>query len=277
MIENMFTMDVHCHVFPPQNTVWGVFGQTDEVWLQRMERNGIDMALIEGISQPTPDLQRPFTDYTIQAIRKYPDRFIGQIFVSPMWGERGLDEMKRGAEMGIGGLKLYPQGHGNYPLDSDMVDPFMELAAELGWWAMTSIDIDSKVVSPHLAVRLAKRHPDVPLILSCMGMNPDVTHFVPDYVKEAPNIYLNTAGSPNLPQFVYKTPMEIIPDRILFASAAPTLSPEVELKKIEVAEELYGLTKTEKRKILGENAAQLFKLDLSNLMTRFGDKKEFNI
>jgi predicted TIM-barrel fold metal-dependent hydrolase len=265
MYDSMFLMDVHFHVFPPQNTVWGVFGQTHEDAIERMDRNGIDMGVIEGISQVTPDQQRVFTDYTIEAIKRFPERFLGQMFVSPMWGKRGLDEMKRGADLGIRGLKLYPPGQGNYPLDSEMVDPLMELAAELGWWAMTSADIDSKVVSPHLAVRLAKRHPEVPLILSCMGMNPDVTHFVPDYVKDVPNLYLNTAGSPNLPQFVYKNPMAIIPDRMLFASGMPTLSPEVELKKVEVAEELYGLTKDEKRKILGENAARLFHIDISRI------------
>jgi predicted TIM-barrel fold metal-dependent hydrolase len=51
---------------------------------------------------------------------------------------------------------------------------------------------------------------------------------------------------------------------MLFGSDAPTLSPEVELKKVEVAEELYGLTKDEKRKILGGNAARLFHIDLSS-------------
>jgi predicted TIM-barrel fold metal-dependent hydrolase len=52
-----------------------------------------------------------------------------------------------------------------------------------------------------------------------------------------------------------------MPDRMLFGSDAPTLSPEVEIKKLEVAEELYGLTKEEKRKILGENAARLFQIN----------------
>jgi predicted TIM-barrel fold metal-dependent hydrolase len=124
-------------------------------------------------------------------------------------------------------------------------------------------DVDSKVCNPHLALRLAERHPDVPFVFSHMGMNSDVTHFVPGYVAHASNVYLDTSDTPNLPQFVFKTPMSVIPDRMLFGSDAPTLSPEVELKKLEVAEELYGLTKDEKRKILGENAARLFNIDAS--------------
>ncbi len=98
-----------------------------------------------------------------------------------------------------------------------------------------------------------------------MGMNSDVTHFVPEWVKEAPNVYLDTSCTPNLPQFVFKTPMSVIPDRMVFGTDAPTLSPEVEIKKLEIAEELYDLTKEEKSKILGRNAARLFIIDPTRL------------
>lgn len=261
MIDGMFVMDVHSHIFPPERTHWGVIGQTYDEWLARMERNGIDMALVMSFYKLTPEEQRIQNSYTAEAVKKYPDRFVGQMWVSPYWGQRALDEMRWGLDNGMGGIKLYTHGHGNYPLDSPLVDPLIDLAEEFGWWVMAHTDIDSKTCSPHLGVRLAKRHPNVPIILSHMGMNSDVTHFIPDYVKDTPNVYLDTSDSPNLPQIVYKTPMAIIPDRMLFGSDAPTVSPEVELYKIRIAEELYGLTKDEKRRILGANAARVFKID----------------
>ena len=263
MNDGMFLMDVHCHTYPIEKTYWGVIGQTYDQWIARMDKNGIDMALIMAHFKLTPEEQREQNDYVVEAINKYPDRFIGQMWTSPMWGKTALDEMKRGADMGLRGVKLYTHGHGNYPLDSELVDPVVDMAEELGWWVMAHTDIDSKTSSPFLGIRLAQRHPNIPIILSHMGLNPDVTHFIPGYVKDTPNVYLDTSASPNLPQFVYKTPMALIPDRLMFGSDAPTLSPEVELKKVEVAEELYGLTKEEKRKILGENAAHLFKIDIS--------------
>jgi predicted TIM-barrel fold metal-dependent hydrolase len=261
MIDGMFVFDAHAHMYPPRQTVWGVIGQTREEWIKRMDRNGIDMSLVMGNYDLTPEAQREANDYVAEAVNRYPKRFIGLMWVSPLWGERALEEMKHGADTGLRGIKLYPHGHGNYPLDSPLVDPLMELAEEFGWVVMAHTDIDSKVCSPHLGVRLAKRHPNVSLILAHMGMNSDVTHFVPDYVKDQPNIYLDTSDTPNLPQFVFKTPMDLMPDRMLFGSDAPTLSPEVEIKKLEVAEDLYGLTKEEKRKILGENATRLFQID----------------
>lgn len=263
MIDGMFVFDQHCHAFRPKPTIWGVIGQTHDDQVARMDRNGIDMSVSMAIFQITPQQQRIETDYTIEAIRKYPDRLIGFTWATPMWEDRALEEMRYAADNGIRGLKLYAPGQGNFPLDSALLDPMMDLAKELGWVVMAHTDVDSKVCSPLLGARLARRHPDQPVVLSHMGMNSDVTHFVPEWVKDEPNCYLDTSASPNLPQYVYKTPMAVIPDRMMFGSDAPTLSPEVELKKLEVAEELYGLTKDEKRKILGGNAARLYGIDLA--------------
>lgn len=263
MIEGMFVFDAHCHAYRPQETIWGKIGATYDAQVARMDRNGIDLSVSMGVYKLTPDDQREETDYTAEAIRNYPDRLIGVTYVTPMWGKRAFDEMNHAADLGLRGIKLYAHGQGNYPLDGSFVDPIIQRVRELGWFVIVHTDIDSKVCNPHLALRLAKRHPDVTFIFSHMGMNSDVTHFIPEYVKEASNVYLDTSDTPNLPEFVYKTPMNVIPDRMLFGTDAPTLSPEVELKKLEIAEELYGLTKSEKRKILGENAARLFNIDVT--------------
>jgi predicted TIM-barrel fold metal-dependent hydrolase len=268
MIDGMFVFDAHSHIYPPRQTVWGWLGQTYEDWLKRMQRNGIDMAQVMALYELTPEAQRVTDDQTWEAIKRYPDRFIGFMWNTPLWGARALEEMRYRADCGFRGMKLYSPGQGNYPVDSPLVDPLIDLAEKLNWVVMIHTDIDSKVCNPHLAVRLAKRHPNVAFILAHMGMNSDVTYFIPDYVKDVSNVYLDTSDTPGLAQAVYKAPMEAIPDRLLFGSDAPTLSPEVEIRKLEVAEELYGLTKGEKRKILGENAARLFKIDTSKYHAR---------
>ena len=241
-------------------TIWGVVGQTTENWIERMDNNNVDMSQIMGIYSLIPEVQKEHNDVIIKAIKNYPNKFIGFMWASPLWGEKALEEMKRCADNGIRGLKLYPHGHGNYFLDGSIVDPLIELAKTFNWVVMIHTDIDSKVCNPHLGVRLAKRHPDVNFIFAHMGMNSDVTQFIPDYVKDTDNVYLDTSDTPGLPEYVFKKPMSIMPDRILFGSDAPTLSPEVEFTKLEVAELYYGLTKGEKKKILGENAAKLFNI-----------------
>jgi uncharacterized protein len=262
VIEGMFVFDAHVHIYGPMQTIWGYIGQTIETWVERMDENGIDMSQIMGDIAITPEEQKDFNDVIIRALRKYPDRFIGFSWVSPMLGEKALDEMKRGADLGLRGVKLYPNGHG-FAYDSEIVDPVISLAHDLKWVVMAHTDIDSKQSSPHLAIRLAKRFPETNFIFSHMGMSPEVTKFIPEYVKDTPNIYLDTSDTPNLPGYVYTNAVQIIPNRILFGSDAPTLSPEVELKKIEISQQYYGLKEDQKRKILGENAATLFGIDTS--------------
>lgn len=267
MIDGMFAFDQHCHSFPQTETIWGTIGATVDEQIERMDRNGIDMSVSMAIFRMTPEEQWELTKYTIEAVQKFPDRLIGFMWATPMWGERALQDIRAASSEGIRGIKLYAPGQGNFPLDSPMLDPIMALAEELSLVVMAHTDVDSKVCHPLLGLRLAKRNPRVPVVLSHMGMNSDVTHFVPDWVQEAANCYLDTSASPNLPKYVYKTPMAVIPSRMLFGSDAPTLSTEVELKKIEIAEELYGLTKDEKRMILGTNAAQLYGLDISKFLS----------
>jgi predicted TIM-barrel fold metal-dependent hydrolase len=261
MIDGMFVFDAHCHAYKPQETVWGKIGATYQEQVARMDRNGIDLSVSMGIYKLTPAGQREESEYTAEAVRAFPDRLIGVSYVTPLWGKDAFDEMAYAKDLGLQGIKLYAPGQGNFPLDSPAVDPIIERVAEYGWFVIIHTDVDSKVANPHLGIRLAKRHPDVTFIFSHMGMNSDATHFIPDYVADTPNIYLDTSDTPNLPEFVYKTPMNVIPDRMLFGTDAPTLSPEVEIKKLLVAEELYGLTKDEKRRILGGNAARLLSID----------------
>lgn len=263
MIDDMFVLDSEVCIHGPMWTPFGNSGLSIDDWIKRMDRNGIDMAVIMNYFALAPDDQHELDLITVGNVRKYPDRLLGFIWSSPFWGDRALDEIRYFADQGIRGLKLYSPGHGNFPLDSKMLDPMMELMADLNWVVMAYTDIDSKVCSPFLGVRLATRFPTVPVILTHMGKNSDITHFVPDYVKDTPNVFLNTSDTPNLPEIVYKTPMAIIPERLLFGSNGPNFCPEVELKKLFVAEELYGLTKEEKRKVLGGNGARLFGLDIS--------------
>lgn len=263
MIDGMFVFDQHCHSFPLTDTIWGKIGATHDEQVERMDRNGVDMSVSMAIFRMTPEEQWEMSRYTIEAIQRYPDRLVGYIWATPMWGKRAIEDMRAAASEGIRGVKLYAPGQGNFPLDSPLLDPIMQTAGELGWVVMAHTDVDSKVCHPLLGLRLAQRNPEIPVVLSHMGLNSDVTHFVPDWVRDQPNCYLDTSASPNLPKYVYKTPMEVIPDRMLLGTDAPTLSTEVELKKVEVAEELYGVTKEEKRKFLGANAAALYGFDIS--------------
>ena len=86
MIDGMFVFDQHCHAFRPRQMIWGVIGQTYHEQVTRMDRNHIDMSVSMAIFRLTPEQQREETNYTIEAIDAYPDRLIGYVWATPMWG-----------------------------------------------------------------------------------------------------------------------------------------------------------------------------------------------
>ncbi|MEM3434263.1 MAG: amidohydrolase family protein [Candidatus Methanomethyliaceae archaeon] len=263
MIDGCLAVDVHCHLAPLRQGYYGLLGQTPEQLLARMEKTGIDHAVVFPMVNNaglTPDDIKRANDYIIEAVYKYPRRLTGFCLLTPMHGEKALEEMERCVKAGLKGIKLHPHIHGNYPIDGEIMKPVMERAKEYHMIVLTHSDVNSKRCSPYQVVRLAQAYPDVPVIMAHMGMDSDFTHFVPDLVRGIPNLFVDTSDTPNLPEFVYARPSRVIPNQILFGSDMPTLSVEVELCKLRVAEELYGIDSDGKRKLLGENAARLLGL-----------------
>ena len=260
MIDNMLVIDVHNHVFRYKKGVYGRYEQTPEMLIKRMDRNGIDKAIIfpgGSVGLEHEDFGAA-NDYIIEAVRKYPDRLLGFCLITPIHEKKFfLEEIERCAKEGLKGIKLLPHIHGNYPIDSKLLDPIMEKCSELNLLATTHSDFNHERCSPYQVVRLAKRFPTVYIIMAHFGMSSDCVHFVADIVNEVDNLILDTSDTPNLPEFVYVRSIRALPNRVVFGSDSPSLSPEVELKKIEVAEEYYGLTREEKKRILGENAQKV--------------------
>src|SRR5690606_29427309 len=117
----------------------------------------------------------------------------------------------------------------------------MEKAKELGFVVITHSDVNSKRCSPYQVKRLAQRHPDVNIAMAHWGCDADFVHFIPELIADTPNLFAETSNTPNLPEFIFARPSHSIPDQILLGSDAPTLSIEVDLAKLRVAEELYGV------------------------------------
>jgi uncharacterized protein len=260
--RGIFVLDAHTHCHPPWQFNRFLVGQTPDQLIARMDRTGIDVSVVMSANAMTPDGQREQTMFLVDGYRKYPDRLIPVAFCTPMWGAQALEEMRWAHSLGVRGIKLFPHGQGGFAIDSPTLDPMMELALELGMNVVIHTDIDSKVCNPFLGLRLAARHPNLNFQLAHFGLNSDVAQYMGDWCKDSPNVYLDTANSPGNFQFVYKAPMETMPDRLLFGSDGPTLYEEVEFLKIDIAQRDFGLTDDEAHKILGANAARLWGVDL---------------
>jgi predicted TIM-barrel fold metal-dependent hydrolase len=268
MIDGMLVVDVHNHIVPPRSpdseTFYDTTGQTAEELIARMDSNGIDIAVVfpvnTGMLAHEAFVAR--NSEVIGALQHHPDRLVGFCTVSPLHGEAVVDEIERCFEQGIKGVKLHPRKHGGYPLNSEVLDPLMRVARKLDIPVLAHTDFNDQICTPYQARMLARRHPDVTLFLAHYGHDSGAVHWVPEVVADAENIMLECSGTPDLPQAVFNHACEVLGgERLVFGSDSPDLSPEVNLTKLQVAEEYYGLSQDAKSKILGENAARILKLE----------------
>ncbi len=81
-------------------------------------------------------------------------------------------------------------------------------------------------------------------------------------MKDVENLLLDTSQTPDFPYDVYVRPVQILgASRLLFGSDGPECDVSINLRKIEVAIEEYGLKSKEAIQILGGNACRVFRLD----------------
>lgn len=263
MKDGMYWIDFHNHIGWMTQTRWGLYGQTPEQLISRMDRNGIDHAVVFPRSCPLNTEEfRKINDYVIEAVQRYPDRLTGFCFATPMHVNFHLEEIERCARAGLKGIKVHPVLHGFYPVDGPMMDPLMEKAEELSLPVLTHSDFNLPVCSPYQVANLAKRFPRVTVVMAHYGIDMFSCHMITEIAEGIDNLILDTAGTPDSPQAIYSEPAAEFPERIVFGSDGPSISVEVNLRKLEVAAELFGLTEESKRMILGTNAARILGLRL---------------
>lgn len=264
LIDGMLAVDAHCHIGGYEGNPHGVQSLTARDLLARMDSTGIDRAVVCHFVSPLWSKEdiRQGNDLVLEATGKHADRLSGIAVVNPKMGSLAQEELRRCLEAGLKGVKFQPVLHGFYPVDGPLMDPLMEAAAEAKAVVVIHSDFGARCCTPYQVARLATRHPKVTVVMLHMGIVPDTLAHVPDIVRSAPNIVVETSHTPDLPHAVYVNPVrQLGPDRVLFGSDGPIVSVEVNLAKLEVAERLYGLTREEKRAILGENAARVFRLE----------------
>lgn len=261
MIEGTSTIDAHCHIGEAAVERNGVKRFLAEDLFARMDRNGIDYAVIASLVFPTWEREeiQAGNDRVIDAVRHHPERLKGLVLVNPKHGDFALEEARRGLAAGLTGIKVQPAMHGYYPIDGAIMDPLMAIAREARAPLVTHCDFNAKCCTPYQVVRLAARYPDVKVVLLHLGQDPEMVGHTPDIVHDTPNVYVETSNTPDYPYPVFVNPVRKLgPGRVMFGSDGPVVSVETNLAKLKVARELYGLTDAETRGILYDAAAGVF-------------------
>lgn len=230
-----------------------------------MDAAGVDMAVTFGFPWKQPDLWRMHNDYILEAAARYPKRLIPLCCVD-MTVSGAVEEIERCLAAGCAGageLAFYSSGLGQEALD--LLEPVMALcrAADAPVMIHTNEPVGHSYpgktpVTPGEIYGLASAFPENRLILAHWGGGLFFYHLLKKEAGEVlKNIYYDTAASPFLydPK-IYRIAVDIMgPDKILMGTDYPLIAPERYFAEMDRA----GLSEDEKAKILGINAAGLFR------------------
>lgn len=170
-------VDIHGHI----GTFQG-YDLAQETLLANLGRHPIALLLVsnlDGAAVPgrTRDLGEDEANrQTLALVRNHPHRIRGLLWGRPGDGRVGvlrslLAERVEGGgwtERAFVGLKLHPEMNG-FPADDPRLDPYLELCGEADLPVVIHSDGVVDDASPDRIRALARRHPEVPIVLYHMG------------------------------------------------------------------------------------------------------------
>ena len=188
------------------------------------------------------------------AIHQYSqkDRFIPCAYINPTLYS-AVDELEIAIKTyGFHGMKLMPTIH-RYNIDSHLVDPVMSTCHELK--IPVTIHSSGEGGYPQLISQLAKRFPEVPIIMDHSGYR----YFQRQALqagKENDNLYFGTSCVIE-PTYIDRIAQEIGVDKIIYGSNAQGGIPKIGLMVFEYTH----LSEAEKALALGQNLLKLLRMN----------------
>ncbi len=246
--------DFHTHILPPwlsrEREKWAerdaTFGElladprarlaSAEDLISAMDEDGVDRSVTMGFGWTDLELARECNDYIAESVLAHPDRLIGFGSVNPVWGDDGLRELERCAQMGLKGLgELHPDTQGFDLGDADTMRPILEVADELGLVVTTH---SSEPVghlyqgkgrtTPDIQIRFienARPYPNVKIVCAHWGGGLPFYALMPEVKEALENVWFDTAASPFLYDAnIYSMVSRIVGvDKVLLGSDYPLI------------------------------------------------------
>jgi predicted TIM-barrel fold metal-dependent hydrolase len=247
--------DLHCHLS-------GVPGSTPEARLGKLltyaDRLGVErLCMSMGMEwdyDPSPEKLRQQNDEVLRAVRAYPDRAFGLVYLNPKHTQASLDELNRCVRAGpMVGVKLWVAVHCNAP----ELDPIIARATELKapvlqhTWIKATGNLPGESTPMDLA-ELAARHPHTTLVCGHSGGDWEIGLRV---IRPYQNIYADLAGGDPTAGLTEMAVRELGAERVLYGSDIGGRSFASQLAKVLGAE----IPEAAQRLILAENLKRLLR------------------
>lgn len=220
--------------------------------VETMDRLGIDKLCLSPFLGCFCDFRRG-NDALGEAVRRYPDRLVGQFTVNPHYADEinaELDRCQR--EYGVRMLKIHPFCH-EYPVDREGYRPLWAYANDHRLVVLSHTWESDPNCGPAMFGPIAADYPGATIILAHAGGTQEGCRQTIEVVRAHDNLYLDTATSQLHVAMIERFVHEVGPQRVLFGSDIPLLDPAAQLGRIALAE----IEEADKEMILGQNAHRL--------------------
>ena len=246
--------DDHCHL-------GSVPGNTPEermaALIRAADRLGIERLLLsQGYSadlHPTPDQLREENDRAMRAVRRFPDRSYGSVYLSPAHPDFSVQEFNRCVRDGP--MVCIGEVEADKPCSVPEMEPIVACAASIRvpipqhTWLKTGGNEPGES-TPYDLVELARRHPDVQFVCVHTGGNWELGIRI---IRAMKNVSAETAGSDPTSGFVEMAVRELGAERVIYGSDVGGRSFASQLGKVIGA----NIPDSAKELILGGNLRRL--------------------
>jgi predicted TIM-barrel fold metal-dependent hydrolase len=224
-----------------------------ESLVQGMDRLGIDRACVSSSLALGPDVRTGNND-VLRAIDQFPDRIVGAAVINPRYPDEIDGELYRMFEcQGVRMIKVHPESHA-YPIDGAAYAPAWTFAEKRRIPILTHSWGEGRGYDhPLQAERVARAHPDMPLILGHSAGTPNGIEASIDAAKRMPNLFLDTGTSLVFRGAIETMVREVGASRILFGTDGTYLADPPQLGKVIFAR----ISDDDKVAILGQNLRRL--------------------
>lgn len=236
---------------------------TAEELIASMDDCGIDASVALNIGWVTQEMCNRTNEYILEAASRYPKRVIPFCSIQPKAGEAALRELERcvlAGARGVGEMRSDTQG---FDLgDRDFLQPAVELMKKhnLIFLTHSSEPVGHQYagkgeITPGPLYRFVSHFPDLKVVCAHWGGGLPFYALMPEVASALSNTFFDCAATPFLYRpHIFGAIAEIAgPEKILFGSDYPLMSPKRVLAQIESV----GLTVEEKARVLGQNAEVL--------------------
>lgn len=241
-------------------------GSTPEERLRRMiehaDRMGIErLILARGVPpysrSPDPAELRRQNDDVLRAIRAYPERALGTVYLNPHHLQASLDELNRCVADGpCVGIKLWVAANINRPDIDRIVTRAQELKAVIfqHTWIVTVApgQADPNQTTPQDLAAIAGRFPGASFVSMHSGGNWELGIRA---LRSLPNVALEISGSNPTAGFVEMAVREVGAGRVTYATDTSGRSMSTQLAKVLGA----GISWPNKFMVYGENLRRLLR------------------